>query len=419
MQDHPRSRGVYTSSQRHRAKGRGSSPLARGLRQGRHRARDGGWIIPARAGFTCAHSRGRARPQDHPRSRGVYAIGVPYIWGGSGSSPLARGLLAGHVDRRRQRRIIPARAGFTPRNVGPRQTGRDHPRSRGVYHRRRLRCARRRGSSPLARGLPPPVRRHGRLVGIIPARAGFTTVGKGDRVSPGDHPRSRGVYKNQASVPALPGGSSPLARGLPSSPRTTSTPPRIIPARAGFTGSPARSCRSFPWIIPARAGFTTEPASSTSPHADHPRSRGVYRTSGQISSKPPGSSPLARGLLLGYVWEDGESGIIPARAGFTPGGLGGPREPRDHPRSRGVYLCVRGPCPPGEGSSPLARGLPLDESGRLDPVRIIPARAGFTANDQLRWKGHLWIIPARAGFTTARSGSGPTTRDHPRSRGVY
>jgi len=71
-------------------------------------------------------------------------------------------------------------------------------------------------------------------------------------------------------------------------------------------------------------------------------------------------------------------GIIPARAGFTTRQRRGTR------------------CP--SGSSPLARGLHSDSATRTSP---------------------LGIIPARAGFTTTRRGLGLSTRDHPRSRGVY
>ena len=50
--------------------------------------------------------------------------------------------------------------------------------------------------------------------GIIPARAGFTTLTDGSEVITRDHPRSRGVYFCAASISARVLGSSPLARGL-------------------------------------------------------------------------------------------------------------------------------------------------------------------------------------------------------------
>ena len=93
---------------------------------------------------------------------------------GCGSSPLARGLPRHHFHRRRQDRIIPARAGFTV-ETDPGVRGLwDHPRSRGVYPFRRLGFSAVSGSSPLARGLQGVLLLGVEEVGIIPARAGFT-----------------------------------------------------------------------------------------------------------------------------------------------------------------------------------------------------------------------------------------------------
>ena len=50
------------------------------------------------------------------------------------------------------------------------------------------------GSSPLARGLPSSSRVYMASMGIIPARAGFTLRPTRDEGSRLDHPRSRGVY---------------------------------------------------------------------------------------------------------------------------------------------------------------------------------------------------------------------------------
>ena len=49
-------------------------------------------IIPARAGFTAYGDRKTTWGKDHPRSRGVYHAAARLIGGGGGSSPLARGL---------------------------------------------------------------------------------------------------------------------------------------------------------------------------------------------------------------------------------------------------------------------------------------------------------------------------------------
>ena len=213
---------------------------------------------------------------DHPRSRGVYG-------GSPGEQPPAP-------------RIIPARAGFT-RGVASRMRSIwDHPRSRGVYAGRRLSQSMYSGSSPLARGLPPEYGAGNSDSRIIPARAGFTRAELDPGGHPGDHPRSRGVYRAEVARVATYGGSSPLARGLPA-------------------GSPVPQPR--PGIIPARAGFTHLAPPHHPPPRDHPRSRGVYWFSPWPPPSSAGSSPLARGLHGADDVILIPPGIIPARAGFT------------------------------------------------------------------------------------------------------
>ena len=457
--DHPRSRGVYARGHSDAVHPSGSSPLARGLLSGRYRPLRSTRIIPARAGFTSAQWFHVKHVRDHPRSRGVYSAPTSPGPRPRGSSPLARGLHHPRPQQERERRIIPARAGFTQHTNSPLHSPQDHPRSRGVY---RPLCRTNQnvsGSSPLARGLlyphksvypitriiparagftghhcphGRPLRDHPRSRGvysaapppsapqwwIIPARAGFTPVGVHARAAARDHPRSRGVYGWSSTMRPTCRGSSPLARGLPHSAPSNTVQLRIIPARAGFT--PATRPE------PRRAG-------------DHPRSRGVYALLKAGAYTGNGSSPLARGLHAGRPPQGQGGGIIPARAGFTIHPRGAGSRPADHPRSRGVYCPSRTGPTPARGSSPLARGLPLFDAAAGGDLRIIPARAGFTGRcgrpgalpqDHPRSRGvypgrlsgpppTCWIIPARAGFTSR--GSPPRSRilDHPRSRGVY
>ena len=438
-QDHPRSRGVYSISWCARGRSAGSSPLARGLPRARRQPRVRDRIIPARAGFTAVGGVVEPHLVDHPRSRGVYRALAGPGRAPSGSSPLAWGLRALPERLEPATRIIPARAGFTscPRR-GPRRRE-DHPRSRGVYPRLKDHINDREGSSPLARGLLAVKRSLGELLGIIPARAGFTPrTARGTVVEP---------------------GSSPLARGLHLGRLEQRGQARIIPARAGFTdrhdrrggglGDHPRSrgvYRPTAWrrrrsrrIIPARAGFTTTASTTRDATSDHPRSRGVYEGHVEVDDDLRGSSPLARGLPDLLRDSVHTRGIIPARAGFTALGKTGPFDWADHPRSRGVYPCSKStsgfpdwiiparagftspdsPAPslsqdhprsrgvysscahapsPFFGSSPLARGLLLEKG--------VEDRRGR-------------IIPARAGFTGARSRPARVGRDHPRSRGVY
>ena len=274
--DHPRSRGVYLLTAPGAVREAGSSPLARGLQPPRSQFPAPQGIIPARAGFTGAHRGRRERLADHPRSRGVYWCAMLASRGFVGSSPLARGLPGSLGLGSGRDRIIPARAGFTAIMAPAATTAADHPRSRGVYYAGLTFGLAVRGSSPLARGLLG--RGVGGVGGkrIIPARAGFTPGRRGRRHGPWDHPRSRGVYElgtvvgdppariiparagftlpvvhRHSSSPdhprsrgvywrdeediVRPVGSSPLARGLPRHAVAHLLIVRIIPARAGFT----------------------------------------------------------------------------------------------------------------------------------------------------------------------------------------
>ena len=203
--DHPRSRGVYPVMSMRRTASSGSSPLARGLLS----------VTPATVRVTV----------DHPRSRGVYYPSCVF---------------ATHPCR-----IIPARAGFTSSRRSPTPPGWDHPRSRGVYRLVRAPLKASRGSSPLARGLQSPFEIKYDLRRIIPARAGFTLNPRFLMTVQRDHPRSRGVYTIPPGLIGLSPGSSPLARGLPLGHDDRLPGLRIIPARAGFTGvGRARWCRA-------------------------------------------------------------------------------------------------------------------------------------------------------------------------------
>ena len=152
----------------------GSSPLARGLLDKRRISFSRWGIIPARAGFTRQSPRGGGADGDHPRSRGVYGGESTCAWLPHGSSPLARGLRSQGMSVEDNVGIIPARAGFTTPRRREHPISPDHPRSRGVYRVCYSRMHITTGSSPLARGLPRPVVESIRFRRIIPARAGFT-----------------------------------------------------------------------------------------------------------------------------------------------------------------------------------------------------------------------------------------------------
>ena len=154
---------------------------------------------------------------------------------------------------------------------------RDHPRTRGVYPQRASRSSTGRGSSPHTRGLHLEREYDLLAEGIIPAHAGFTRNGVGKGVVEVDHPRTRGVYDDVATLPLEDRGSSPHTRGLLLHEPVRAAHGRIIPAHAGFTvASALRRCR----------------------RRDHPRTRGVYRPSSSSPHQGAGSSPHTRGLRM-------------------------------------------------------------------------------------------------------------------------
>ena len=129
---------------------------------------------------------------------------------------------------------------------------------------------------------------------------------------------------------------------------------RMIAARAGFTCSRARHPMP-PRDHPRSRGVYRQEQGALA--RDHPRSRRVYRAIKDIADDIRGSSPLAQGLPhVGALGVD-RVRIIPARAGFTTALSTSQVASRDHPRSRGVYVIFESRAGAVVGSSPLARGL--------------------------------------------------------------
>ena len=153
---------------------------------------------------------------------------------------------------------------------------------------------------------------------------------------------------------------------------------RDHPRSRGVYPSTGRRGGASTGIIPARAGFTPGRPASRSLPTDHPRSRGVYTSEVDMAINNRGSSPLARGLHTGEEVATIKVRIIPARAGFTWTSWRRTARNWDHPRSRGVYNVLAKGNGKRSGSSPLARGLPHVSPRVQDLPGIIPARAGFT-----------------------------------------
>ena len=215
---HPRSRGENLVEDCSPFVIAGSSPLTRGKR-GRHRCHkllDG--LIPAHAGKTDDHNRGRDYPRAHPRSRGENALGITTCTPAPGSSPLTRGKLDSVVWISYLRWLIPAHAGKTAAQV----VGLD-----GI-----------KGSSPLTRGKQILVLLYPAEGGLIPAHAGKTRRRRRPPRATPAHPRSRGENASVFLGIAWSVGSSPLTRGKLDLADSDAQMRGLIPAHAGKTWSP-------------------------------------------------------------------------------------------------------------------------------------------------------------------------------------
>ena len=211
--DHPRSCGANDAALAVIGCVGGSSPLVRGQLESAITEISQTRIIPARAGPTLRRTWRVSARTDHPRSCGANQVNIRPFEPVAGSSPLVRGQPDSSPTRYGVGRIIPARAGPTPSRTGWPRSWADHPRSCGanIVVVRELQCSS--GSSPLVRGqhqhdlLPTPFLR------IIPARAGPTPRGAYPHLIQPDHPRSCGANIGQFFIVLSRYGSSPLVRG--------------------------------------------------------------------------------------------------------------------------------------------------------------------------------------------------------------
>ena len=155
---------------------------------------DAARLIPARAGNTGIWQGCRVVMPAHPRSRGEHRGVMRLWWPPCGSSPLARGTRDGSCYPSLLSRLIPARAGNTVSCASWRCSSSAHPRSRGEHGFPFLRGSASVGSSPLARGTRGPRGVHVFLCRLIPARAGNTRPRRLPRLVSTAHPRSRGEH---------------------------------------------------------------------------------------------------------------------------------------------------------------------------------------------------------------------------------
>ena len=171
---HPRSRGENDEFAGVDPFAVGSSPLARGKPGLDLDRADASRLIPARAGKTVSMTEVEVPAQAHPRSRGENYPACSIWYPSEGSSPLARGKPVRLGNGWIIPRLIPARAGKTRSPPSRRRTCRAHPRSRGENLCGARTSPTNPGSSPLARGKRSPGHAPRICARLIPARAGKT-----------------------------------------------------------------------------------------------------------------------------------------------------------------------------------------------------------------------------------------------------
>ena len=193
----------------------GSSPRVRGKRPDGATTSRPPRLIPACAGKTSPCARLSSIVTAHPRACGENLdLADPESFP-LGSSPRVRGKLGHSSDRIRDDRLIPARAGKTPRPLRTPPPRSAHPRACGENSDDATTALHRAGSSPRVRGKPEDA---GGVEGggqLIPARAGKTSSGQCSRRSLRAHPRACGENLCRVRMALWPWGSSPRVRGKP------------------------------------------------------------------------------------------------------------------------------------------------------------------------------------------------------------
>ena len=233
--DHPRACGANCVTSAAMVAVVGSSPRMRGKPEhGRavHRKRR---IIPAHAGQTDIRYTGYGRRSDHPRACGANMIGCGHDGYPFGSSPRMRGkhhkgAFIGVIVR-----IIPAHAGQTRFPDLIHVSPPDHPRACGANPANRSSRNLFYGSSPRMRGKRNPNKLDAPATRIIPAHAGQTLTFSILDSATTDHPRACGANFTSALRGKINVGSSPRMRGKPVHLQQRFRIVRIIPAHAGQT----------------------------------------------------------------------------------------------------------------------------------------------------------------------------------------
>ena len=398
LEAHPRAGGENVRSDGHGHCRRGSSPRGRGKPVGDSVPGVPRRLIPARAGKTWRRRAWRRPAPAHPRAGGENAEVVNLYRISVGSSPRGRGKRGGEVGLPIGARLIPARAGKTVESHGDGPVGRAHPRAGGENPGRARGRTRRSGSSPRGRGKRSHHRQDKGTGRLIPARAGKTCRRGWSTRTSRAHPRAGGENCHCSSLLRLGAGSSPRGRGKP---------------------SVSGDGHWFVRLIPARAGKTCQITSQLAATPAHPRAGGENRAGGRNPVVETGSSPRGRGKRACGSLGCTRRRLIPARAGKTRPGAGRARPAWAHPRAGGENTWRLFTAQVSVGSSPRGRGKPSRDGNLLVCLGLIPARAGKTPGTRgslVLLRAH----PRAGGENAAYVGDVPNdTGSSPRGRGKH
>ena len=318
-------------------------------------------LIPAHAGKTTSTMKSGKTPPAHPRACGENGPPNPRLRYRGGSSPRMRGKLPSLANYVPRSRLIPAHAGKTrTRQVAPRPR-RAHPRACGENPETNGPIKLFWGSSPRMRGKLGRGLRRRRLLRLIPAHAGKTSLLPTRRTNRRAHPRACGENAVADFLNIERMGSSPRMRGKLS--------------RRAFN---ALGCR----LIPAHAGKTTCRTSPPRLLTAHPRACGENETAKSKTARGVGSSPRMRGKPQAIASTMSSPRLIPAHAGKTAKSNSAAGTNRAHPRACGENLPHRFTSRERSGSSPRMRGKQPTTRKDENSAGLIPAHAGKTPNSQ-------------------------------------
>ena len=337
----------------------------------------------------------------HPRACGENNLSPDPLPAATGSSPRVRGKRRGLRPQIRGRGLIPARAGKTRPGCRSCPSSAAHPRACGENLRIGWRPSPTRGSSPRVRGKQPQPRPPPSSDRLIPARAGKTGTRTAGSYPHAAHPRVCGENPLEDALTAVLAGSSPRVRGKPVARRPGRRRGRLIPARAGKTVAGV-------YLMYRRRA--------------HPRACGENRFNTDALLRDDGSSPRVRGKRGSGRDADRGAGLIPARAGKTATAQSAPCPSGAHPRACGENPLEDLPKVAAVGSSPRVRGKRSRDVWAVVRTGLIPARAGKTCRSG--WPRRASSAHPRAcgenlhGGVVAvrRRGSSPRVRGKRRSR---